>query len=496
MICLVTRGAYYRSVFVPGITPDTFTYYLPVFQFNEGQVPLFDLRTAGYPFFLFLAYTFSTSLKGVFIFQSFVSLLLVILCLWNISKLSRFSAALSLSLLLIYGSTEYLIWEVTLNPIMLFTVLLVLYGLFVLRRIETKRAHFFILASIVLAYMLALRPQAAFIVPAHFIFIAHARLKDKLRIRNVLVNITIMIFAISFGPVYNLVTTGKSANRFDMVTQYCLTNSIIFPNRSLPVEINRGIEKSNVMLTQEEKEIIDNSWNPERLITVINVPHYDRGWIITRNIAAEYNVPYNNIQDLGVDFQQLPRKSLMNYPLYYIKYVFANIYGTGKLHVQPERFYMFRVAASFIDYMRLPEKYETQDSVFLQAMLRDYAEYVKHVPVTLPINYFEIKNGMAVYDYIRFPRIVRYQYLLEYYTTLLFYSKPFFVFSLIAMLVFLIKRNCYAWVFAVILLANLGLMAFVVPPLLRFILTSKFFLFAMPYVALQSLWESAKSRKV
>lgn len=157
---LLTRLPFFLFYSIPGFSTDIFFYHLPVIDMVNGHWPVFDIRTPGYPLFLFLTYKLNLSIEGVYLLQM-LSGLFVLIAVSRIldSCFNKYYWPAYILLVLFYSTGEYIAFNTFILPLSLFTDLTILGGFLLVAGVITQKRSFLIACSFCLGFLIILRPQ-------------------------------------------------------------------------------------------------------------------------------------------------------------------------------------------------------------------------------------------------------------------------------------------------------------------------------------------------
>lgn len=291
VLFVLTRYVNYSSALLPGFTRDTLEYYTPVIQLNNGDLPLFDTRTAGYPLFLYFLGLFDLSNRSIFIVQSVLTLLAFS---FLISQL-RNQPLLCIVLIFLCNSGVFIDYETYVMPMSVFASCIIfslgiIYGIITDKNSGMGSLTGFAVLSF---FIVLLRPQGLFIVPVLILLFWVVFFKKREKRKAYL--FALINFTLYFSvALYNQSTTGSFTvlpSKFGLITK-AGTNifNLSYPENTDP-KVAAIVDKINTSFTPEQKNIINNSWNYTSLKTVFTNKNYDLCWNF-------YSVADTNPQEL------------------------------------------------------------------------------------------------------------------------------------------------------------------------------------------------------
>lgn len=277
-VFVFTRYINYSSALLPGFTRDTLGYYTPVIQLNNGDMPLFDTRTAGYPLFLYFLGLFNLSNHSIFIVQSVLTLLAFSFLISRVRRLPL----LCIILIFLCNSGPFIDYETYVMPMSLFASCII-FSLGIIYDIisdENTGSRTLLGFALVSFFIVLLRPQGLFIIPVLFFLFWIVFFKKKQR-RKAYVFALLNFSLYFFVALYNQSTTGTFTilpGKFGLITKAGANIfNLSYPENTDP-KVAAIVDQINGSFTSEQKNIVNNSWNYNDLKTVFTNKNYDLCW--------------------------------------------------------------------------------------------------------------------------------------------------------------------------------------------------------------------------
>jgi hypothetical protein len=249
---------------VPEFNRDSYGYWEPVLKMVNGEIPIFNIRTPGYPLFLYFV-NFFQSIKAILVVQSCLSIIAVFIIIILISKEYReILFPISLSLFIFINSPGVLSYDTAILSENLYTNLLLLSFTFLIIACKTNTIRYWYWLSITTGLLIITRPQGILVLPNILIVIIvlWRVLNFKIIIAIALPVSIILVLILS----YNFITIG----RFVLTDLTFLNNlgptiTYVEPDNKYDYRINKCILEFNERFPKNQKEIIENTWNLKTL---------------------------------------------------------------------------------------------------------------------------------------------------------------------------------------------------------------------------------------
>lgn len=287
---ILTRWGYFETCYLPGYTRDSSGYYKPVADLLNGGLPVFDIRTLGYPLYLFVVGIFTNTLKGVFVGQALITLLVSSMLIKQHIK----QPLLVFILIMFFNSGNIINFETTLSPISLFVSFLVLFYILIYKYLTKPNGSITLfLIALCSFYIVMLRPQGMITLPVIMLFVIYTIFYKKEFKPTFIITISSVIL---YGLValYNYNTAGffnALPTKFSLVASLGTNIFNLHSPVGINSEVNKEVETVKNSFTKAEVEIIEKSWNYNKLKQVFTIANYDKCWQF-------YNLVGNNPSDI------------------------------------------------------------------------------------------------------------------------------------------------------------------------------------------------------
>jgi hypothetical protein len=380
---LITRLPFFIHDSIVLLSPDYQHYYMIVDQIHKGFMPIFIIRTPGYPLFLTLMFMFFKSNLAVIAVQNlltfFCSLYFIFAVNKSVSRKFKYLPILAaIGLGAFISLSVHLCLDTALATESLYiNMILIFFGSLFLAFFNTER-RYWIASGFSMAMVIVIRPSGLFLIPLFLAILVFSLI-------NAYPKKIILLFSASFTIpllllcLYNFFSIGNfSISTFTEHALISFTSPFLEQDPEYSPETNRAIEKSLNRLSPRKKSIIKNSWNTRQLSHILH-RHYNRNRrIIFQTLKSLEDEDADNLyMKWRPVLNRIARDAIFKNPLVYMKFLYANI-------IQ----YFFK-KKNIHFYHRLQERYR---SVLL--LKQRYLRFYKYrAPDTLRLYY---KN-----DYIK-----------------------------------------------------------------------------------------------
>ncbi|MBN1292896.1 MAG: methyltransferase [Candidatus Latescibacteria bacterium] len=306
---------------LPIIQPDTNSYFLPVNQIFDGQLPLFETRTPGYPIFLAMIFLIYPKLLPVILIQNLFTLMSSLFLLWVIQKtyprlvfLCTLAIVAHVTMPILVGHDFSILTE------SLYTSILVIFvGLYILA-IHRRKPWLFSLCSVVGGYAILVRPSGLFLfgcITLTFIYMIF----NRYRIKNIICFVLPITVIVLLFMIYNLFTINRFAfSAMSSLTIYGITATYWETSDKFPEEVNEVISKFKDNETKpDEINLVKSSWNP----IIIYKPFAEIGGraVYTAQNSV-FKLPYDFLKQSDLA-KKVGLYAIRKHPLMYVKFVWT-----------------------------------------------------------------------------------------------------------------------------------------------------------------------------
>lgn len=394
---LITRLPFFLYTPIPLLSPDYPHYYAIADQIHKGFLPLFAIRTPGYPLFLALVFLFFKTNLAVIVVQNILTLLSGLFFIYVIHKIYGHTLKM-LPILVSVGMGAFIALPIHLymdtalaTESIYISTIIVFFGFLLLALTRPTRGYW-VLTGISMALIILIRPSGLFLVVLFAAILVFTLLNGYKKNR-------ILLFSLSFAlPLilmcgYNGLTIGSfSISTFTEHALVSFTSTFMEQSPEYSPAVNRAIEKSRNRLTPRKKQIISDSWRIRDISLVLN-RHYNRNRRIVFQTLKSFED--RDADNLYMKWRPILKKisldAIRRHPLIYFKYIYANIYryffekrNINIYHRLDERYrrslllrqrysHFYKYQAS--DVLRLyynNDYIRTLDQAFVRNMLKEY----------------------------------------------------------------------------------------------------------------------------
>jgi hypothetical protein len=327
----ITRLPFFLYYPVVDFDGDSPYYYMNVDQIDKGMWPAFMIRTPGYPLFLKFVFLFFNKNISLIALQNIFSLLTSLFFIYVIHKVygSKFKflplfAAIGMGAFI--SGSIHLIADTSFMTESLYVNFLVLFFALFILAIHSKTNISWILSSICMAIVILIRPSALFFVLVSLIimFFLFINSYKKKAVFLFIIPFSVILFLTS---LYNYLTIGSfSVSTFTENALISFTSTFLEKNEKYEPGVNEAIEKCQDRIKPAHKNIMENSWNPEKLSRVLK-RYYNRSrkLIFSILIKHEKEDSYSLYMKWRPILKKMAFNAILSRPKIYIKYIYANL---------------------------------------------------------------------------------------------------------------------------------------------------------------------------
>jgi hypothetical protein len=328
-VFLVTRLPFFWYEPRVDLSQDSGSYLDVANTMRAGHWPRFIFRTPGYPLLIWLVSSVSDRWIAIVIVQNLLSLgscLCLVCAVRRLRRALALPAALALCGFL--GSSQVMIYDISLMSDSLYTSLLILCVASLVLAVASARAAAFSLVSALMALVVLVRPAGAYLAVVYAVVLAYL-LWNRCRPR------AILGFAAPFPAIllgfcaYNRATIGQfTISPFAEANLAGATALFWEPDPRLSPAVNRALEGlpesySRNGITPGDLELVRTSWDAGPLFEVYAKAYnrlvWSAGWGSgTRFGSGDYLHTREDIRDVCL-------VAIRRHPRLYAKYVWVNL---------------------------------------------------------------------------------------------------------------------------------------------------------------------------
>lgn len=324
IIFLITRLPYFLYYPVTGISFDTPSYIAVAFDMLDFRLPLFEVRTPGYPFFLFVVWSFSKTILCVSFMQSIITLFTSVFFLYVINKFYNKHIFLFAATVSVYiSSAHYLILDTALLTESLFVNLIIITCSFLILSVKRNKPVYWILFSMSAAVVIIVRPAGIFlcgIILLLLIYMLYRKSGLKFYL-SVTAPVSFIILSLCF---YNYITLGSfTVTPFGESNMSGVAITFMEPSPEYPEYINEAVEEVLSAVPKKDIIYVKTSYGVTKLYDIF-LANYAKvinlvDNVKKRNTADNYTLIQRQIRKVYID-------AIKKYPLVYFKFFSVNLY--------------------------------------------------------------------------------------------------------------------------------------------------------------------------
>ncbi|MBF0515539.1 MAG: hypothetical protein HQK97_00275 [Nitrospirae bacterium] len=393
---LITRLPFFLYYPVVTMKSDFSGYYEIVRQLDMGMLPMFSLRTPGYPFFMKAVLMFSNKLISVVVVQNLLSLLSALIFVFAIFKTYRGLSVFVAALMGAFISSHFHVdADIALLSESLYTNCAILSFAFLIVAVNMRKAVWFVLSSFFMGYAIYTRPAGMFFAAIYCITIFYL-FRNKYPRKAIAAYALPFAFLIALVTSYNYFTLKTlSIGNYGEMTAILGNMTLLEQDAQYSKELNLAIRKAQALLLPKDKEAIAVSWDPYRVNeAVFNAAGAgsDNG-VLDMIKEAAGNPPLGQLRAV---YRQLLFDAIKKHPLIYMKKTILAI-----------AVYFLNINTDTDIYMQLNESYNKTIDSRLTAIDTNESGMLYHEYYNPPqLNTFTVlrksyvvqKNGMMVQE--------------------------------------------------------------------------------------------------
>lgn len=324
IVFLITRLPYFLYYPVLSLSADTAAYIAVAFDLLNSQPPLFDIRTPGYPVFLYIFWLFSKNVFIIIAAQSLLVYLSLIFFLRAINKTYKsYTLLFAISLCGYVSSSYFLLLEISLQTEALFISFLLFISGFLILSLKLNKLQYWILFSVSSAILILIRPAGLFVISlivllCIYFFVNNFSVKYYLA---VVIPFSFIIFSLC---AYNYFTLKKfTITPFGESNISGLTILFMEPSDEYPEFVNKSIRETLTKVPTNDISYVKNSFSITKYYNVF-LENYNKQMDLLNSL-----IKYDT-SSVPSDYQLIIRKisldAIKKYPEIYCKFFICNFY--------------------------------------------------------------------------------------------------------------------------------------------------------------------------
>lgn len=330
--CIVlTRTPFFTSYFLPGISPDTWSFLLPVVDMLDGRRPLFAVRLPGYPIFVLLSTSIHRAWEPLLFAQAAATLAASSLMVYAAHRARPWLAIpVAAAMMLVLVSDTYLRFETSVVSESLYMCTMI--GGFgcLLIGLREHRSGWLMVTSLLFAYTICVRPAGMFlivIVIAAWLFMWWNRYRKAAQLAFVL-PMTAMLLVLA---TYNSFTMGVFALSPVGSRNIAAATAMFWEqDPEFAADTNTAIERMRASVSKEDLSLLSDSWDLKSLHRLFRT-NYGFTKHVRKLAFGEWFDKRPGGMATYIEFYEiLPHvalKAIRSHPELYSKFVVANLYA-------------------------------------------------------------------------------------------------------------------------------------------------------------------------
>lgn len=321
---IVSRYPFFMYFPFPGgyLTSDTLDYFKVALEIQEGKIPLFDIRTPGYPLFLFVIGLLSNKVMSVILIQNIITLLVSCFFTYVVyssyRKLTFAAAAIVIFYFMMNHSLEE---DSSLLTNSLYTNLLILFLGWLI--VCLNKNKYWMLLSLCLGAIIYVRPSGLFLFPIVILILIFLFISEKYKYAwlKLLIPAGIMLFSLSF---YNWMTINKfSVSPWGGMNLAGVIVTFISDDLSYSDCENKVIADLKASVSEEDRRNLELNSD----IAVHQRIYFENYYLLIpfyKNLVKSCN--YNGYVEALPSIKKIGFDSIKKNPEKYLMFVITNLY--------------------------------------------------------------------------------------------------------------------------------------------------------------------------
>ncbi|MFH0732506.1 MAG: hypothetical protein V2A72_06255 [Candidatus Omnitrophota bacterium] len=385
VVFLITRLPFFLYYPVPDITPDYSSYYVLVDQMTHHQIPHFDVRTPGFPFFLYVIFLFTYQIFAVVAAQNILTLVAALFFVYSVFRTYRkLTFFTSVALAAFISSSLHISMDTTPLTESLYVNLLLLTFAFFILAVRLKKPIYFILCSVFIGLSIYVRPTAVLFLPIcliTFLFL----LRNKFNIKCIIgfmIPMPVLVVALMANNYFTI--NSFALNNFGEITMTLTTSTFLDTDRAYPQKLNYAIEKVKSRVSYEDRDILLNSWDLVKLDRAFStLKYWDNSLVFGPLHEALKDLPDKQQRYW---YRRISKDAIAKYPAVYTKLFLVNMARYHWLYMKYDTDFYDEVAQRY-KFLYIDKGYMSAPTDELKrGMLREYYD-------PRPLKFFEVKTA-------------------------------------------------------------------------------------------------------
>ena len=320
----VTRLPYLLYYRVDILSNDSASYIAAALSILNSVMPLFDIRTPGYPLFLTMIWSFSKSIFAVSVMQSAFSLFTGVIIVFLFDKIyKKFTVVFACFLTVYMTSSYFLLFESALLTEGIFTNMLLICTALMMISIKENKNKYWILFSISVAILILIRPAGLFFVGIMVLIILYFIINRYSLIKYVLLIIPFSVIIISLCT-YNYITLNKfTITPFGEANLSGVTILFMETSDEYPGFVNSAIQQTLDSIPKKDKSYIRNYNGLTKLFNVFK-DNFHRQMNFAGNLMGDDST--KKYMDVQPYMRIVSVDAIKKNPFIYLKFFSCNFF--------------------------------------------------------------------------------------------------------------------------------------------------------------------------
>ncbi|MEO8445919.1 MAG: hypothetical protein ABI528_00410 [bacterium] len=321
-VFLITRLPFLINYPVLVLSSDSASYCAAAFDIMNLQMPLFDIRTPGYPLFLSFVWMISKTAYAVSLMQSLFTLAASIFLLFAFSRsYASLTILFAVSICGFISSTYYLLLESSILTEGLFTGMMMICSGFLVMALKENKNYQWILFSLTSAVLILIRPAGLFLLAVMLCLVLFF-LVNKYNFRyyaSLILPFSVILIGLC---TYNLFTLNKfTITPFGEANLMGATLLYMESSEEYPEFVNAAIKNTLDSIPRMDLNLVRNSSDISKLYHTFNENFYRQINLTANLMQLNPGLTFVDIQPI---IRQISLDAIKKNPKVYIKFFVSN----------------------------------------------------------------------------------------------------------------------------------------------------------------------------
>lgn len=315
---------------VPLFAYDTRTYFALAHDLATGSTPLFDLRTPGYPVYLWATLAATGSVKGILFGQQLATLAAALLAFVAFARLGGQTGIVlsTIGSIAVASSQEGVLYGAYLLSDGLYADVLLLSFACLLAGLVERSPAWLLSASAGMGLAILIRPAGSFLAVIYLVVCVTLAFRRENRT-------CLVAFATAFPALllmlatYNAITLGRfTVSPWGAANLVGATSTFWVDNPGYPPRERAIVARVRASVTAPDRRMLESSWTPGKLLPVY-LKYFNVG--ATSLVGADTAAHKHDVGDGGSAYMaktavlyRISKDAIASRPDAYAKFVYAN----------------------------------------------------------------------------------------------------------------------------------------------------------------------------